>query len=91
MEPSVQSDHVADYLAELRPHFDDLGSSERAEVLDELADTLLFDGVGQPLNLAPEGEATAEPTSPADAHTAAPSEPAGGAGDGPAPDTDGSP
>jgi hypothetical protein len=40
MEPSVHTDRVAAYLAELRPHLDDLDPSERAEVLDELADAL---------------------------------------------------
>jgi hypothetical protein len=40
MEQPVQTDRVADYLADLRPHLDDLDPSERAEVLDELADAL---------------------------------------------------
>lgn len=40
MEQSVQTDRVAAYLDELRPHLDDLDPSERAEVLDELADAL---------------------------------------------------
>jgi hypothetical protein len=40
MEQSIQTDRVADYLAELRPYLDDLDPSERAEVLDELADAL---------------------------------------------------
>jgi hypothetical protein len=40
MEQSIQTDRVADYLAELRPHLDDLDPNERAEVLDELADAL---------------------------------------------------
>jgi hypothetical protein len=40
MEPTVHADRVADYLAELRPHLDDLSPSERAEVLDELTDAL---------------------------------------------------
>jgi hypothetical protein len=40
MEPSVQTDRVADYLADLRLHLEDLDPAERAEVLDELADAL---------------------------------------------------
>ena len=40
MEQSVQTDRVAAYLDELRPHLDDLDPTERAEVLDELADAL---------------------------------------------------
>ena len=40
MEPSVHTDRVAEYLAEVRPHLDDLDPSERAEVLEELGDAL---------------------------------------------------
>jgi hypothetical protein len=40
MEPSVQTDRVAAYLAEVGPHLDDLGPTERAEVLDELTAAL---------------------------------------------------